>query len=48
MPPLEMEGRPSSGGQNAAGHSVRGLLHDEYSEEVYLMDEVDDDRNGAG
>ena len=26
-------------------HSVRGLLQDEYSEEAYLIDEVDDEQN---
>ena len=32
-------------GQNQVLHSVRGLLHDEYSEEAYLIDEVDDEQN---
>ena len=33
------------GGQNQPHTSVRGLLHDEYSEEAYLIDEVDDEQN---
>jgi len=37
--------RPDSFNPGGALNSVRGLLHDEYSDEAYLIDEVDDEQN---
>ena len=43
----EIEGRGTIVGENGAGQSVRGLLQDEYSEEAYLLDDVDDGGDGV-